>query len=75
MKSFRAAQPVWDAVMRSTYEHAEPSAENNVRNFVEIDAAVTAGLDQVWLGTKTAAQAMKEVEAKVKPLVKGTYLK
>ncbi|MEK5236515.1 extracellular solute-binding protein [Paenibacillus sp. FSL L8-0470] len=64
-----------DAVMRSTYEHAEPSAENNVRNFVEIDAAVTAGLDQVWLGTKTAAQAMKEVEAKVKPLVKGTYLK
>jgi multiple sugar transport system substrate-binding protein len=64
-----------DAVMRSTYEHAEPSAENNVRNFVEIDAAVTAGLDQVWLGTKTAAEAMKEVEAKVKPLVKGTYLK
>lgn len=64
-----------DAVMRSTYEHAEPSAENNVRNFVEIDAAVTAGLDQVWLGTKTAAEAMKEVEAKVKPLIKGTYLK
>lgn len=64
-----------DAVMRSTYEHAEPSPENNIRNFVEIDAAVTAGLDQVWLGTKTAAEAMKEVEAKVKPLIQGTYLK
>lgn len=64
-----------DAVMRSTYEHAEPSAENNVKNFVEIDAAVTAGLDQVWLGTKTAEAAMKEIEAKVKPLVQGTYLK
>ncbi|WP_246552694.1 ABC transporter substrate-binding protein [Paenibacillus tritici] len=64
-----------DAVMRSTYEHAEPSPENNVRNFVEIDAAVTAGLDQVWLSTKTAAEAMKEVEAKVKPLIQGTYLK
>ncbi|KHL97427.1 ABC transporter substrate-binding protein [Paenibacillus sp. IHB B 3415] len=64
-----------DAVMRSTYEHAESSAENNVRNFVEIDAAVTAGLDQVWLGTKTAAEAMNEVEAKIKPLIKGTYLK
>lgn len=64
-----------DAVMRATFEHAEPSPENNVRNFVEIDAAVTAALDQVWLGTKTADQAMKDVEAQVKPLVQGTYLK
>lgn len=64
-----------DAVMRATFEHAEPSAENNVVNFVEIDAAVSAALDQVWLGTKTAEEAMKETEAKVKPLIKGTYLK
>lgn len=64
-----------DAVMRSTYEHAEPSPENNVKNFVEIDAAVAAALDQVWLGEKTAEAAMKEVETKVKPLVQGTYLK
>ncbi|WP_018752003.1 ABC transporter substrate-binding protein [Paenibacillus sanguinis] len=64
-----------DAVMRSTYEHAEPSPENNVKNFVEIDAAVSAALDQVWLGEKTAEQAMKEVETKVKSLVQGTYLK
>lgn len=63
-----------DAVMRATYEHMEPAPENNVKNFIEIDAATTAGLDQVWLGTKTADQALKEVEAKIKPLVQGTYL-
>ncbi len=64
-----------DAVMRATFENAEPSPENNVRNFVEIDAAVTAALDQVWLGTKTAEQALKEAESKIKPLIQGTYLK
>ncbi|MET3545671.1 multiple sugar transport system substrate-binding protein [Paenibacillus favisporus] len=64
-----------DAVMRSTYEHAEPSPENNVKNFVEIDTAVSAALDQVWLGEKSAEAAMKEVETKVKPLIQGTYLK
>ncbi|MNW28820.1 putative ABC transporter substrate-binding protein YesO [compost metagenome] len=64
-----------DAVMRSTFEHAEPSPENNVKNFVEIDAALSAALDQVWLGEKTAEDAMKEVEVKVKPLIQGTYLK
>lgn len=63
-----------DAVMRSTFEHMEPAPENTVKNFVEIDAAVSAALDKVWLGTQTADQALKEVEAKVKPLVQGTYL-
>lgn len=64
-----------DAVMKSTYEHEVPAPENNVKNFVEIDAAVGPALDQVWLGKKTAEQALKEIESKVKPLVQGTYLK
>ncbi|OMF30764.1 ABC transporter substrate-binding protein [Paenibacillus sp. FSL H8-0548] len=64
-----------DAVMRSTFEHAEPAPENNVKNFVEIDAAVAASLDQVWLGTKSAEEALKEAEERIKPLVQGTYLK
>jgi multiple sugar transport system substrate-binding protein len=64
-----------DAVMRSTFENAVPAARNNVKNFLEIDAQVAAALDQVWLGKKSAEQAMKGIEEKVKPLVQGTYLK
>ena len=64
-----------NAVMRATYEHAVPAARNNVKNFAEIDALVSSALDQVWLGDKTAEQAMKEIEDRVKPLVAGTYLK
>lgn len=63
-----------DAVMRSTFEHAEPSPENDVRNFVEIDTAVAAALDEVWLGTKSAADAMAEVEPQIASLVQGFYL-
>ncbi len=63
-----------DAVMRSTYENAVPAARNNVKNFAEINALVSAALDQVWLGGKTAEQAMTEIEERVKPLVAGTYL-
>lgn len=63
-----------DAVMRSTYEHAEPAPENDVRNFAEIDTAVSAALDQVWLGTKSAAEVLAEIESQVAPLVQGFYL-
>ena len=60
-----------DAVMRSTFEHNNPSPENNVVNFAEIDAIVWPALDNVWNGTMTAQQAMDEAAEKVAPLVAG----
>jgi len=63
-----------DAVMHATFDNVMPSPENDVRNFLEINAAVSAALDQVWLGTKSAADAMAEIEPQVAPLVQGFYL-
>lgn len=60
-----------DAVMRSTFEHAEPAPENNVNNFAEIDPIVSAALDNVWNGTTTAEEALNGIKDKVAPLVAG----
>lgn len=60
-----------DAVVRSTYEHAEPAPENNVNNFAEIDAIVAPALDNVWNGEMTAQEAMDSIVDKVTPLVDG----
>ncbi len=60
-----------DAVVRSTYEHAEPAPENNVNNFAEIDALVGPALDNVWNGEMTAQEAMDSIADKVAPLVDG----
>ncbi len=60
-----------DAVMRSTFEHAEPAPENNVNNFAELDPIVSAALDNVWNGTMTAQDAMDGIIEKVAPLVDG----
>lgn len=60
-----------DAVMRSTFEHAEPAPENNVNNFAEIDSIVSAALDNVWNGSTTAQAAMDGIMDKVAPLVAG----
>ena len=62
-----------DAVMRSAFEHQRRNPELDVINFPEIDPLVASALDQVWLGTKTAEQALTEVKKTVDPLVKGTY--
>jgi multiple sugar transport system substrate-binding protein len=60
-----------DAVMRSTFEHSEPSPENCIVNFAEIDAIVSAALDNVWNGTMTAQQAMDEAAVKAEPFIAG----
>lgn len=60
-----------DAVVRSTYEHAEPAPENNVNNFAEIDPIVSAALDNVWAGEMTAQEAMDSIVDQVAPLVDG----
>ncbi|WP_339320086.1 sugar ABC transporter substrate-binding protein [Paenibacillus sp. FSL R10-2734] len=62
-----------DAVMKSTFENAVLAPEQGVKNFQEIDPLVTAALDEVWSGKKTAQEAMDGVLPKVKPLIKGWY--
>ncbi|MDR2657765.1 MAG: sugar ABC transporter substrate-binding protein [Oscillospiraceae bacterium] len=60
-----------DAVMKSTFEHAEPSPENCVVNFAEIDALVWPALDNVWNGSMTAQEAMDSIADPVNALVAG----
>ena len=62
-----------DAVMKSTYENAVLAPEQGVKNFAEIEPMVSAALDEVWAGKKTAQQALDGVAGKVKPLIKGWY--
>ncbi len=62
-----------DAVMRSTFEHQVRNPELDVINFNEINDTVDSYLNQVWLGEKTAEEAMSEAKKVVAPLIEGTY--
>ncbi|HHY81715.1 MAG TPA: sugar ABC transporter substrate-binding protein [Clostridiales bacterium] len=62
-----------DAVMRATLEYGMSGPAYNVKNYGKISAIVTPALDQVWLGEKTAEEALKEVESQINELVDGFY--
>lgn len=62
-----------DAVVHATYENQVRPTEVNVINFNQIDTLVASALDQVWLGEKSAADALAEVKVNADPLVEGTY--
>lgn len=65
----------YDAVIKSTLEHAAPAPENNVNNYAEINAIVKAVLDLVYSGEMTAQEAMDSIAADVAPLVDGWAFK
>lgn len=51
--------------------YSVPTPTGTVKNFNKIMDVVNPALDKVWQGKQTAADAMKEAEAKAQPLIKG----
>lgn len=63
------------AVMRTPLLKNTSDPETTIKNFDQIEALVSPALEPVWLGKKTAEEAMKEVEPKVEKLIDGFYEK
>jgi multiple sugar transport system substrate-binding protein len=61
------------AVLETALNNGYPSPATNTKNYGKISSIVNAALDQVWLGEKTAVQAMKEIEPQVNSLIDGFY--
>lgn len=62
-----------NAIMVQAMENGVPAPTYYTKNFGKIDAVVGPALEQVWLGKKTAEQALKEIEAKAQAEIKGRY--
>jgi multiple sugar transport system substrate-binding protein len=63
-----------DSMMDMVLHHSRPSITYYVKNFGKLDSMVSAALDPVWQGEKTAEQAMKELEPQITPEIQGKYL-
>jgi multiple sugar transport system substrate-binding protein len=61
------------AILDTTLKNGMPAPNLNVKNTNEMDSLINAALDQVWLGEKSAAQALGEIEGQLNSLVKGYY--
>ncbi len=61
------------SMMDMVLHHSRPSITYYVKNFGKLDSMVSAALDPVWQGQKTAEQAMKELEPRIAPEIKGKY--
>ncbi|ASA22430.1 ABC transporter substrate-binding protein [Paenibacillus donghaensis] len=62
-----------DAMMNNLLNNGVPNGSYYIKNFSKVNAITFSGMDEVWLGRKTALEAMKEIEAKVQPEIKGRY--
>lgn len=62
-----------DAMMNQLMQNGVPQPLYYMKNSAKIEPIVVSGLDPVWLGKKTAADALKDIEAKVQPEFKGRY--
>jgi len=62
-----------DSMMDMVLNHSRPSITYYVKNFGKLDSMVSAALDPVWQGEKTAEQAMKELEPQITPEIQGKY--
>lgn len=62
-----------DAIMIQLLKNSVPQPLYYMKNSARIVPVVVSGLDPVWLGRKTAAEALKDIEEKVKPEIKGRY--
>jgi multiple sugar transport system substrate-binding protein len=60
-----------DSMMDMVLHHSRPSITYYVKNFGKLDSMVSAALDPVWQGSKTAEQAMKELVPQVTPEIQG----
>lgn len=62
-----------DAMLDMVMNHSKPSIVYYLKNFAKIDAMVASSLDPVWMGKKSAEEAMKELEPKIQPEIQGRY--
>lgn len=62
-----------NACVESVVNNLTVATEINVKNFNEIDTLVSAAMDEVLSGSKTAKDAMTAIKDSVDRLVDGTY--
>ncbi|MCP1160660.1 ABC transporter substrate-binding protein [Bacillus infantis] len=62
-----------EAVIDFTHDSAVPGPAYRIRNWQEISAAISAGLDPLWLGKEPAEAVLNELKKTVEPLLEGKY--
>ncbi|MNK94525.1 maltose ABC transporter periplasmic protein [compost metagenome] len=62
-----------DAFMNNLLNNNVPSAVYYAKNFGKISSVTFSALDPVWLGKKTAEEAMKELAPIIQPEIQGKY--
>jgi multiple sugar transport system substrate-binding protein len=62
-----------EAMMNQLMTNGVPQSQYYLKNYAKLVPVVTSAWDQVWLGKKTAAEAMKEMEPKAQAEFKGRY--
>lgn len=62
-----------ESMVDMVLEHSKPAMVYTIKNQSKIDALVNAALDPVWMGEKTAEEAMKELEKKIQSEIMGRY--
>lgn len=61
------------AVMDYTLNHSVRGLLGTYKNWPAIDPQITASLDGLWTGEKTAQQALDDMESAVQPLLQGRW--
>ncbi|GGG22649.1 ABC transporter substrate-binding protein [Paenibacillus abyssi] len=54
-------------------ENTKPGPADLLKNYSKIDTIVTPALEEVWLGNKSAQDAMNEIKPRVEELMIGEY--
>lgn len=62
-----------EAILDQAMNNSVPDSGYYIKNSVKISSIISPALDQVWSGDKTAEEALKEIEPKVVPELKGVY--
>lgn len=60
-------------VVEGMLKYAQPLWQFYVKNFPKMEAIISPALDTVWLGEKTATEALASVKDQVTPLFEGRY--
>lgn len=61
------------AVIDYTLNNAVQSPTYRLKNFVQIEPVLTAGIDDIWSGKKTAKQALDAMANNIQPLLQGRW--
>ncbi|KRF41881.1 ABC transporter substrate-binding protein [Paenibacillus sp. Soil787] len=62
-----------DAMMNQLLKNGVPGSTYYLKNQAKVTSTVISGLDAVWLGSKTAKDALNDIAAKVQPDFQGRY--